>query len=149
MSETSDLHEQRKAKLEELRAAGINPYPSRYEVSHTIGALTMKYANLPGEELQHLREPFSIAGRLMAKRLMGKTLFGHLRDRTGSLQVYARHDTLGGDLFQRVRRFDVGDFLGCAGTLFKTRTGELTLAVERSATRASPCRTHKSSGTTG
>ncbi|HXV14429.1 MAG TPA: lysine--tRNA ligase [Candidatus Krumholzibacteria bacterium] len=136
MSEEQERHEEslhgfeklratRIEKLEALREDGVNPYPYRFAVTHTVAAVRS------GEKsLAEAAAVVRVAGRVMAMRGHGKTAFGHVEDATGRLQFYVRKDDLGEDVFRRFERIEVGDILGVAGTVFRTRTDELTIKVE-------------------
>ncbi|UCG53315.1 MAG: lysine--tRNA ligase [Candidatus Latescibacterota bacterium] len=112
-------------KLEGLRSAGINPYPYRFEVSHKIDELITTEA-----ALTEAKTMLSIAGRIMALRGHGATTFGHLEDRTGRLQFYVRRDAVGDAAYRHFKLIEVGDIIGIRGTLFRTKTNELTLRVD-------------------
>ncbi|MBS3937629.1 MAG: lysine--tRNA ligase [Peptococcaceae bacterium] len=105
-------------KLRTLQELGLDPYPARYAVSHTLTAA----AHLP-DEISDVR----VAGRIVAIRKMGKLTFVHLQDINGKVQVALKKDLLGEqyDVFHRI--IDIGDFLGVAGTTFTTKTGEKTV----------------------
>jgi len=124
----NDVVRQRREKLDALRARGIDPFGGRYPVTHWAGELTARLDGAAEAELQALGA-VSLAGRLVAMRDHGKTAFAHLMDRTGRIQLYARADELGED-FARFRDLDVGDFIGVTGGMFRTRTGQLTVAVK-------------------
>jgi lysyl-tRNA synthetase class 2 len=124
----NDLVRQRREKLEALRARGVDPFGGRYPVTHLAGELTARLDKAADAELEAFG-PVSLAGRLTAMRDHGKTAFAHLMDRTGRIQLYARADQLGDD-FALFRDLDVGDFIGVTGAMFRTRTGQLTLAVK-------------------
>jgi len=124
----NDLIRRRYEKLEALRRLGIDPFGSRYPVTHWAGRLRQRYESATDEELRG-SGPVSLAGRVMTLRLHGKTCFAHLRDYTGQIQLYARNDQLG-DRYELFRDLDAGDFIGVEGELFRTRTGELTVAVK-------------------
>ena len=128
MEETKDLIQQRREKLDEIRQLGINPYPHKYEPTHTTAALHSDFADTTHtpDATQHVR----IAGRIMTKRDHGKSSFAHLQDSEGRIQIYVRRDTIGPETYKAYRRFDTGDIVGAEGTLFRTRTGELTLLVD-------------------
>jgi lysyl-tRNA synthetase class 2 len=124
-----ELFEQRKAKLERLRARGADPYPARYQRTHTaqqaadLLARQEKGGGAPGQEV-------SVAGRVTAMRVMGKRAFIDLRDGSGKIQADLRQDILGDDGYDSfVDLVDLGDFVGVTGTLFRTRTGEPTVEV--------------------
>ena len=123
-----ELIRQRQAKLEALRARGIDPFGSRYPVTHWVRDFEPLRSRATEEELRNFGT-VSVAGRIMALRLHGKTCFAHLRDYTGQIQLYARADQLADD-YALFTDLDVGDFIGVTGELFRTRTGELTVAVK-------------------
>jgi len=125
----SALVEARRKNLETLRSRGNDPFlQTRYAVDSSVAALTEKYAFLVPE--QHAEtEAWSIAGRLMAKRRMGKTIFADITDRTGRIQLYVRKDEIGEDRFQDWIDLDIGDIVGVHGFMFRSKMGELTLHV--------------------
>jgi lysyl-tRNA synthetase class 2 len=114
----------REEKLAELATTG-DPYPRRFDRTHTSEQIrTAQDALLASGEIVRY------AGRLMAKRGMGKTMFAPVDDEWGRLQIYVKKDDLGEDIFHRVQKLiDIGDFVGVAGYLFLTKTGELTIHV--------------------
>ncbi|MBI3455145.1 MAG: lysine--tRNA ligase [Candidatus Rokubacteria bacterium] len=124
----SELIRRRSAKLAALRAAGIDPFGTRYPVSHWAGPLHERWDTASEAELR-TAGPVSVAGRLMALRHHGKSCFAHLTDGTGTIQLYARADLLG-DAYAAFTDLDVADFIGVTGELFRTRTGELTVQVK-------------------
>jgi len=128
LDDGSDLVRQRLAKLESLRARGIDPFGGRYPVSHWAGDLHERLEKATEDELK-ATGPVSLAGRLVAARHHGKTCFANMQDQTGRIQLYARADQLGDD-FTTFTELDVGDFIGVTGEVFRTRTGELTVAVK-------------------
>jgi lysyl-tRNA synthetase class 2 len=116
------IFEQRVAKLNEMRERGIDPYPRSFRQTDRSGAIAKDFETLSKSETE-----VSVAGRLMSKRPHGKTAFGHIRDVEGDIQIYMRLDDLGEEKFRFLDLVDVGDFIGVAGTVFKTRTGEITI----------------------
>jgi len=132
--ELSELQEIRRLKAEELRNKGHDPYPTRSTRTHTtIQALALYDERESAGALVDGQGPdrISLAGRIASFRHMGKTIFAHLRDGYGQLQLYIRKDQLGDDAYGDVLRlFDLGDFVEANGTLFRTRTGEVSLRVE-------------------
>lgn len=126
-SSLDDLMAQRRAKLAAVRARGENPFPTRYDGAQPAAELRERFAGLP--PAGRAEETVSIAGRLMTRRDMGKTVFAHVQDLSGRFQIYLRKDELGDAfaLFQDV--LDLGDHLGVSGYPFRTRTGEITLHV--------------------
>ena len=131
MDETSALVQQRIKNLEELRQEGINPFPNDFQVTHTSHDLHQAYDSLSDEQLKSVGESFRVAGRLMAVRDFGKASFVQVQDRKGRIQAYFRKDIVGDQAFELFKKFDVGDFVGIEGTIFRTKTQELTLHVQR------------------
>jgi lysyl-tRNA synthetase, class II len=122
------LVRQRRDKLEALRQHGIDPFGGRYAVTHWAGPLAERLGSASDDELKS-QGPVSLAGRVVSLRHHGKTCFGHLMDHTGRIQIYARADQLG-DAYAGFTGLDVGDFIGVTGEPFRTRSGELTVAVK-------------------
>ncbi len=121
------LRAQRLDKLDALRRRGIDPYPPRFAVSHQAAAAI---AAFEAAETANADAPTaSVAGRITAMRVMGKASFLDLRDGSGRIQLHLRRDVLGDD-YSLVDELDLGDFVGASGTLFRTRTGEVTVAAE-------------------
>src|ERR1051325_1492528 len=120
MEETNSLIEQRKSKLAALRSKGINPFANKFSPEEGCGQARSNYAE--GREV-------SIAGRITAHRDMGKSQFIDLKDRTGRIQVYAQKQALGDEQFDIFRHLDLGDFIGARGTLFTTKTGEISVRL--------------------
>jgi len=118
--------EQAIAKRDALRQRGIDPYGRRFDVSHWAGTLHEQY-DAADEGTLKSAEPVRVAGRVITMRHHGKTCFLHLMDYTGRIQLYARADQLAD--FADYVNVDAGDYIGVAGELFRTRTGELTIAV--------------------
>jgi len=116
--------EERLKKLEKLKELGVNPYPYRFDRSHTFRQIRDNF-----DELSKAEGRVRACGRVVTVRGHGKTLFATLVDEADRMQVYLRKDRLGEnfDLFQY---FDVGDFMGLEGTVFKTKTGEITVLVD-------------------
>ena len=121
---SEDQTEQRKAKLRALREAGVEPYAYSFQATHSC-ADVIKGAL----ELEGAASGVSVRGRLMSMRGHGKAAFAHIADRSGRLQIYLKQDVLGEEAYALTRLLDVGDFVGAEGTVFRTRTGETTLAV--------------------
>jgi len=118
------LEEDRLAKLQKLRAAGLDPYGQRYEKAATVKQVLDAYS--PTEEGKKVRT----AGRVTALRLHGKAAFLDIRDWTGRVQLYFRREKLGDQKFAVFELLDLGDIIGVEGGLMKTRTGEITIFVE-------------------
>ncbi|WP_054030836.1 lysine--tRNA ligase [Desulfatitalea tepidiphila] len=124
-TETVNVMEQRKIKLEALRNEGINPFPSGFKVEHTIAQIQAAVVQNEADALDGMR--FTTAGRMMAVNSFGKSAFVRFRDRSGQMQAYIRKDKVGPDAYAIFKRLDIGDFVGLTGSLFRTKTGEWTL----------------------
>jgi lysyl-tRNA synthetase class 2 len=127
-----DANEQIRRRVEKLdawRRRGVYPFGGRFPVTHWAGDLQARWQDA-GEEALAAAGGVAVAGRVMALRHHGKTCFAHLQDMSGRIQLYARADALA-DGFAAFTDLDVGDFVGVAGELFRTRTGELTVAVKQ------------------
>jgi len=125
----SDQVLQRRVKLEKLRAEGVSPYVNRFKPLSTIAEVRNRCEALDGPALESAGVDCAVGGRLMSLRRHGKVTFGHIRDGTGEIQIYLRRDALPPEEYGRLSAFDIGDFLGVSGTIFRTRTGELTVAA--------------------
>ena len=117
----------RLAKLDRLRHLGIEPYPHNFDRSHTSAEAISEFQANPDEETS-----IRIAGRLVRLNHMGKSAFAHIQDGAGRIQLYLQNNVLGEEEYTRfLDLFDIGDFLGASGALFRTRTGEVTLRAEK------------------
>ena len=108
-------------KLNALIEQGRNPYEiTTYDRTHTSGRIIGGYDALEGQ-------PVRIAGRMLSRRVMGKASFAHLLDPDGQIQIYVRRDDVGEDSYRDFKDFDIGDIIGVAGTVFKTKSGEISV----------------------
>jgi lysyl-tRNA synthetase, class II len=122
--------EQRRAKLERLRAEGIDPFPHEgFPDRDKIGAILGAHDPAELGEGEHPEVGYRIAGRVVGRRGHGKTIFLDIRDLTGTIQAYARVDALGEEAFGRIDDLDIGDAVGIEGVLYVTKRGQLALAV--------------------
>jgi lysyl-tRNA synthetase, class II len=126
--EGSELLAARRAKLERLRADGIEPFPYAYPGVTPVSAVHAAHADLPAGEDTDAR--YRVAGRLHARRGQGKMAFLDLDDRSGRMQLQARADVLGEEAMARLLDLDLGDIVGVDGVAFRSRRGELSLRVE-------------------
>ena len=131
MEDINDLISQRIKKLEELRSIGINPYGNSFRVNDSSGAITDKYSSLSAEELAAKQHHCTLAGRIIALRSFGKAAFAHIQDNDGRIQIYIKKDIVSEDAYSVFKKVDIGDFIGIDGILFRTKTGELTIEVEK------------------
>jgi lysyl-tRNA synthetase, class II len=126
--EPSDLLAARRAKLERLRADGVEPFPHAFPGAEPVAAIRAAYESLgAGEETD---DRHRVAGRLHARRGQGKMAFLDLDDRSGRLQLQARADVLGPERMARLLELDLGDLIGVDGTVLRSKRGELTLRVD-------------------
>jgi len=121
------LEQIRIQKLKEIRELGYDPYPTFYRTTHTLAEVGKQFSEKSAEDLEHGRYKVSVAGRILTNRPFGKAGFITLSDGEGQLQVYAKKDQLSERDFQLYKLLDLGDFIGVEGSLFRTRTGELTV----------------------
>jgi len=126
----SEQHEIRLEKLEELQEMGINPYPYDFDVTHSSEEILNK-PELVKEDDQDAEEAeqVAVAGRIMTRRIMGKSTFFNLQDSDGTIQVYIRRDDVGTEEYNTVfkKLTDIGDIVGVKGHVFITGTGETTV----------------------
>jgi lysyl-tRNA synthetase, class II len=130
---TQDLDEnkliaERRAKLEQLRGAG-NAFPNDYRRNALAAQLHSAFGDRSPEWLEANPARVNVGGRMLFKRVMGKASFAKIADRTGQIQLFLQQDTLG-EAYEAFKGWDVGDIVGAAGVLFKTRTGELSVRVD-------------------
>ena len=125
----NSLIAERRRKLARLREAGV-AFPNDFRRNALAAEITLTYGEHSADSLAEEPVHVRVAGRMMAKRVMGKASFIKLQDRSGQIQVYVQRDKLPEGLYQEFKTWDVGDILGAAGTLFITRTGELTIQAD-------------------
>jgi lysyl-tRNA synthetase class 2 len=128
--EPSRLIQTRRTKLDALRTGGASAYPNRFRVNATAGALQRRFEGTSAEALSGVDERFRLGGRIRALRADGKTTFADLRDRTGRIQLFLKKERLGEAGLALLSKVDVGDLVGVAGRVIRTRTGELSIEVE-------------------
>jgi lysyl-tRNA synthetase class 2 len=121
--------EQRRAKVERLRAEGIDPYPHAWPNRTHVEEIEAAHDPAALGEGEHDEFSYRVMGRITGKRGHGKTAFLDLRDVTGSIQIYARRDVLGEEAFERVEDLDIGDLVGVEGVLHVTKRGQLAIGV--------------------
>jgi len=123
------LIQERIDKLNQIKEMGINPYPYTFDIKNHSADIITKYSSLAlGEDDK--KSNFSVAGRIMLKREMGKASFVTIRDQKGDLQLYFREDDIGKDSYELFKKLDLGDIIGASGYVFKTKKGEVTIYVK-------------------
>jgi len=120
MEETNSLIQQRKAKLQALRGRGVDPFRNKFAPTEKCADARANYAE--GRDV-------ALAGRVSAHRDMGKSMFIDIKDQSGRIQVYAQKNVLGDEQFSVFQHLDLGDFVGVRGTLFTTKTGEISVRL--------------------
>jgi lysyl-tRNA synthetase class 2 len=121
-----DQHAVRRQKLADMRAAGFDPFRANVAPTHLSGEALKAYV-----DGQDNTVPVAVAGRLVVIRDMGKSQFVKILDQEGQLQLYVKKDVVGDDVYAAFKKLDLGDIIGANGTLFKTKTGEVTVRVEK------------------
>lgn len=121
----NDQEIQRRQKLEELRALGINPYPTSFNKTHSAANILDSFSDEHPEKHQHV----AVAGRIVSLRKMGKASFCHIQDQSGKIQLYLKMDDLP-DWYEHLRLLDIGDIVGAVGFVFRTRMGEISVHVK-------------------
>lgn len=127
--ELNDQLQVRREKLQNLFDSGIDPFGKRFERTHSSKQLVELYGEFSEEDLHEKDIPVSIAGRIMTKRGKGKVGFAHIQDLNGQMQIYVRKDVIGEEAYELFRTADLGDLVGIHGTVFRTKTGELSVKV--------------------
>ena len=117
----NQLRKVRREKLKELQDAGKDPFViTKYDVTHHSVEIKENFEDLEGKEV-------TIAGRMMSKRVMGKASFCNIQDKPGSIQSYVARDNVGEESYKDFKKMDIGDLVGITGTVFKTKTGEISI----------------------
>ena len=116
---------QRLKSLNRIKGKGIDPYPHCYHPSHTVKEAVALF------ERGGKAENISLAGRIMARRSMGKMIFADIRDSSAKIQLCFRYDLLGEEIFELLGEIDIGDIIGAEGKLFRTKAGEITLEASQ------------------
>jgi lysyl-tRNA synthetase class 2 len=125
---SSEVVRQRREKAKALTDQGVDLYPNDFKVSHKAEDVRQYIARHGGAVDDTAF--FAMAGRIIMLRSFGRAAFLHFRDHTGQLQAYVKQDEIGAEAYRLFRQFDIGDFIGITGPLFKTKTGEWTLLAK-------------------
>ena len=125
-ADPNQLIAERREKLAALRRQGV-AFPNDFKPRQHAADLHHRWGQLPNEALEPQAIPVSVAGRMMLKRVMGKACFATLQDGSGRIQLYVTLDGVGAEVLDAFKHWDLGDILGCEGTLFRTKTGELSV----------------------
>ena len=123
--DTNELRQVRIDKLEALQAAGADPFViTKYDQTHHSAVIKESFDELEGKTVR-------VAGRMMSKRIMGKASFCNIQDLKGNIQSYVARDSLGEEEYKAFKKLDIGDIIGIEGSVFKTKTGEISIHAEK------------------
>lgn len=129
--ELNEILRIRRQKLSDLQEAGLDPFEQvTYDQTHFSKDIITNFETLAVDAETGEGERVSVAGRIMSKRVMGKAAFVHLLDREGQIQLYVKRDVIGTEEYQAFKQLDIGDIIGAKGTVFKTKTGEVSVSVD-------------------
>ncbi len=117
----------RREKAEKIRALGMDPYGHRFERNGLASEIKEKYKDIPHDDFENIHDEYTIAGRIMFIRKMGKASFFTIKDKTGPIQVYISVNDIGEDAYNLFKSADIGDIVGVRGNVMKTKTGEVTI----------------------
>ncbi len=127
MEELNELLQQRRAKLDIFRAAGIDPFANDFTVTHNAQQIHEAHGADNKQKLEETEVEYRIGGRIMARRDFGKAAFLQLQDGSGLMQIYVARNQIGEKFFDQFKKFDIGDIIGVVGAPFRTKTDELSL----------------------
>ena len=127
----NDQEQARREKLDKYRELGVDPFGKAYKVTHHVSDIRKLCHKKSSKALDRMNLVVSVAGRIMAIRRMGKASFVNLQDKTGNIQAYIGIDVVGKKSYDVFRLADLGDIVGLKGRVMMTRTGELTIRVEK------------------
>ena len=129
--EPLDQFQQRRKKLTEIEALGYAAYPHKFNATHTVRQIVEQFGERNAEQLAAEPTSVRVPGRIVSLRRQGKAAFAHLAGDGGRLQIYLRLDVVGEQAFKLFQLLDLGDIIGVSGELFRTKTNELTIRVEK------------------
>ncbi len=127
MREFTDQELVRREKVGKIREMGIDPYGSKFERTAYNSDIREKYKDVPHDDFENINDEYTVAGRIMFIRKMGKASFFSIQDKTGNMQVYISINDVGEEVYNLFKSADLGDIVGVTGKVMKTRTGEVTL----------------------
>ena len=130
MALDENIYELRREKIKKIEALGHPAYPHKYQTTHSVPQIIADHAQKTSEQLEQSRINVRVAGRIMSMRLMGKAAFVHLQQGGERLQCYVKKDAIDEKGFELFKLLDIGDHIGVAGYLFRTRTNELSVHVD-------------------
>ena len=130
-NQSSNFLQQRREKAQALADSGVRLFSNTFRAPYPLSEILPRGEKLAPEAFEENGNTYKVAGRIMSMRKFGKAAFFHLQDETGRLQIYAKRDVLGDEVFNSFKKWDVGDIVGAKGRLFKTKTGELSIEASR------------------
>ena len=129
--ELTDQEKIRREKADKLRDLGLDPYGTRFERTAFASDIKEKYQDIPHDEFANISDTYTVAGRIMFIRKMGKASFFTIQDKTGNIQIYISINDVGEETYSLFKTADIGDIVGVTGKVMKTQTGEVTLKCEK------------------
>jgi lysyl-tRNA synthetase, class II len=120
---------QRRAQLSALREKGL-AFPNDFRRDALADELHQEFADLSAEQLAENPKRVAIAGRMMTRRVQGKSSFAHVQDMSGQIQFFIKRDNLADDVYENFKQWDIGDLIGAQGVVFRTQKGELSVRVD-------------------
>ena len=127
----NEVIKNRVVKACDLLDAGVPLFPNDFRKEHAVSWVLDNFGSLSAEELEAKGDVFAIAGRIVSLRSFGKVAFFHIMDESGRIQCYASREELPEEVYNVVKKLDVGDIVGVSGHLFHTKTGELTISCQQ------------------
>ena len=127
MREFTDQELIRREKAEKIRSLNIDPFGHKFERTAWAEDIKEKYKDIEHDAFENIDDEFTVAGRIMFIRKMGKASFFTIQDKTGKIQIYISINDVGEDTYELFKSADIGDIVGVHGKVMKTRTGEVTL----------------------
>ena len=127
MREFTEQELVRREKVEKIKSLGIDPFGQRFDRTGYAKEINEKYKDIPHDDFENINDIYTVAGRIMFIRKMGKASFFTIQDKTGKLQVYISINDIGEEKYDLFKSADIGDIVGVTGRVMKTRTGEVTL----------------------
>ena len=125
----NEVIKSRVAKSCDILDSGVPLFPNDFRKEHDVAWVEQTYGVLPEAELENSADAVAMAGRIVSLRSFGKVMFFHIQDQTGRIQCYAQRELLG-ETYQLIKKLDVGDIVGVSGSMFRTKTGELTVSCK-------------------
>ena len=127
MDDLNAVLRERLQKAEQMETDGVPLYPNGFSAPDPIDGIISGFGMKSATELEAAPHAFVVAGRIMALRSFGRSIFMHIQDPGGRLQIYVQQNQVSKECFSVVKRLDVGDIIRASGSLFRTKTDELTL----------------------